>query len=80
MPKLDEYGDIPGQGGSQWATEDTVIAEHDPHIGRTSRGPKGTSFWMTAGRPESVSYEDWERYTQARWDRAFGKKEQHAAG
>ncbi len=75
MPRLDEYGDIPGQGGGQWATEETALEDHDIHTRGTVRTGRGVQFWMTSGRPPGWSPEAWEEYTQARWNRAFAKKE-----
>jgi hypothetical protein len=78
MPR-DEYGDIPGQGGNQWAYDDSVIPESDLHIGGTMTYGGGTiSFWMTRPRPQGVSYEDWEKITQANWDRIFKGEKSHA--
>lgn len=72
---LDEYGDVPGQGGSQYATMDTVIPEANPHVRGTIPGPGGRlTFWMTQPRPRGVGLNDWEHQTQVRWDRAFGAK------
>jgi hypothetical protein len=68
---VDEYGDIPGQGGNQYAAIDTMIDGANPHISGTI--PHGTSltFWLSQPRPRGMSYEGWERHTQYRWDKAF---------
>jgi hypothetical protein len=71
---VDEYGDIPGQGGNQYAAIDTVIDDADPHVRGTMTRGTSLTFWMVQPRPPSVSFEDWERHTQALWDRAFGVK------
>ena len=43
----DEYGDIPGQGGNQYATLDTVLPEKDLHHQGTIPGPGGAlTFWL----------------------------------
>jgi hypothetical protein len=70
---IDEYGDVPGQGGSQYATMDTVLPEANSHVRGTFPGTGGAlTFWMMQPRPEGADQEEWDRKTQARWDRAFG--------
>lgn len=71
MPSRDEYGDIPGEGGSQWATMDTVLPDADLHTRGSINRAGNLEFWVTSPRPRGVSYEEWERITQKRWDRAF---------
>lgn len=76
--KRDEYGDFPKDGGNQYATMDTIrtdAAFSDVHTKGSIRKGNGTEFWMTSPRPKSWSYEDWEEYTQDRWDRAWQKGE-----
>ncbi len=51
---LDEYGDIPGLGGSQYASLDTVLPEKDLHVqGTTLREGGRLTFWLfnPPGRP-----------------------------
>ncbi len=44
---MDEYGDVPGQGGNQYATLDTVLPESNIHHQGTIPGPGGRlTFWM----------------------------------
>ena len=74
MPR-DEYGDIPGRGGTKWATVDTILPDHDIHTQGTIRTPTGTRFWLTQPRPMSISVEEWEKQCQEKWDRIFPKKE-----
>jgi len=68
----DEYGDIPGHGGNQYATMDTVLPEANPHVGgtitRTRGGRQVTEFWMTAKRPPGYTREEWDAITTARWE------------
>jgi hypothetical protein len=72
---LDEYGDIPGQGGTQLATMDTMLPDKIVHHANTGHSDGKTTFWLYTGRPKGVSLEEWERFTQERWDRIFSKKE-----
>ena len=72
----DEYGDIPGQGGNQWATMDTVLPDRDLHVAGTVLGPGGKlTFWLTAPRPKGMSFEAWEAQRKRNWDKAFAKRE-----
>ena len=71
MVKRDEYGDIPGQGGTRYATMDTVLPDHDIHTQGTIRTSRGTRFWLTQPRPKGCGYEEWEARQQANWDRIF---------
>ena len=58
-----------------YATMDTVLPDHDPHTRGTISGPGGSLiFWMTRPRPDGWTYEEWERYTQDRWNQAFAKE------
>ena len=41
MRVKDEYGDIPGWGGTRYATMDTVLPEKAVHVQGTARGPGG---------------------------------------
>jgi hypothetical protein len=45
---LDEYGDIPGQVGAQYATMDTVLPDRNiHHNGTSTHGTQGAvTFWM----------------------------------
>jgi hypothetical protein len=73
---IDEYGDVPGQGGSQYATVDTILPDTDLHTKGTIRRRGNIEFWLTSPKPKDVSVEEWEKYTQERWDRAFTRSEQ----
>ena len=54
---------------------DTVLPEKDLHVSNTIPRSNGRlEFWLMQPRPTGVSLEEWEAFTQARWDRAFGSK------
>lgn len=76
--KRDEYGDIPGKAGNQYATMDTIRTDAeftDVHTKGSIRKGTGTEFWMTSPRPKGWSYDEWEEYTQDRWDKSWGQGE-----
>ena len=74
MTSRDEYGDIPGQGDSQYATMDTVLPDANLHVrGTIPRKGGRTEFWLTSPRPRGMSMEEWDEITTDRFDRAFGK-------
>ena len=73
MPQLDEYGDVPGRAGNQYATIDTVLPEKNLHVRGTINRGGNFEIWMTTPRPAETDQDDWEAVTQARWDRAFGR-------
>ncbi len=66
---------------TEWATMDTVLSEKDLHVSGTKSGPGGKLiFWLTQPRPKGVSVDEWEAYLTARWEKIFGKKEEHERG
>ena len=70
----DEYGDIPGQGGSHYATADTILPDSDLHVkGTIPRSGGRLEFWLTQPKPSDVSVSEWDRITQEKWDRAFSR-------
>jgi hypothetical protein len=70
---MDEYGDMPGQGGTQLATMDTVLPDADVHTkGTIRKGSYGDIvFWMSTPRPKELTIEEWDAYRQKRWEKAF---------
>jgi hypothetical protein len=72
---LDEYGDVPGESGVQYATMDTVLPDKDLHVNGTINRGGNLEFWLTQPRPRGVSVEEWDKITQEKWDRAFKREE-----
>jgi hypothetical protein len=72
--KYDEYGDIPGQGGAQYATADTILPDADLHVkGTMPRSGGRLEFWLSQPRPKGISIKEWDKITQAKWDQAFSR-------
>jgi hypothetical protein len=71
---LDEYGDVPGQGGAQYATMDTMLPDKNLHHSNTGHKNGNITFWFYTSRPEGISVEEWERTTRDKWDYAFSKE------
>ena len=60
----------------RWAYADEINPDDKIlHISNTIPTARGRQWWLYEARPKGMTIDEWDKETQAKWDRIFGKKE-----